>query len=259
MALSPMQRSLCNKLVNDYYSLVAPVKAAKRAIQDQISILDTTLRNLVYSPIAFLDAKIDEFTSDVLDILPTDDLQAIDELLSFIDQCPYLTGLLPITTMATTSNSIFDYLNDLADDFNSLVPEFGAGKIASAINKLLSGAGIPGGDKLSDILKQADKLLSCVSSICAIADPNYLTNVTFITNDLQSLFDDLHLIDNPLDPNYATFDYDTFYTDIGLTASQQTSMTKVITELDTQKDNSLTAVNNTVDAIKNYTKSLGVL
>lgn len=256
MALTATQTNICNKLVSDYYTLIAPVKAIKRKFRDTMNQLDAALRLISLNPGAEIDAALDSLEDSIEAMLPGDDIEAIDDLLTMIDQCEYLNNILPVTTMGNSVIGLFDKIDIFTDDLAAAVPELGAGKIASALNKLLNGVGLPGGDKLADILKEADKLLNCLAIFCAVQNPgDYSGNVTDITDDLQTLYDDMNIIDNPADPDYGKFDYDTFYDEVGLNNDQKSAMNTVIIALDLNKDNSMTAVENSVNAIKEYMKT----
>lgn len=254
MALSPTQRSLCNKVASDYYTLVAPVKSAKRTIQSKTSDLDTYLRGLSYSPAEDVSNAVTSFENSVQNSIPGDADESIDELKGFLSQCDYLSDFAPTSTVKGTSAGIFDNINSLIDDLLSSIPEFGAAKIADAINSLLDGVGLPGGDLLSELLKKADKLLNCLSALCAAEDSSYTGNLSDISTDLQGLYDDLNIVDNPLSSNYGKFDYTSFYNNIGLTSTQQNTINNVTSVISTQKLGAQTAINNSIDAVKGFIK-----
>ena len=259
MSLSPMEKSLCNKLVDDYWKLVQPVKDARLAIRKAISDLDTLLRSMTFSPLGDLANALNDFKNDVEEMIPGDTVDELDRLKNFLEQCPYLSGLAPATSLKGTLNGIFDNIQGLIDNFTSLFPEFGAGNLASYINGLLNGLAFPGGDILTELLKQAEALLQCLSSLCALQDPSYLGEITDINDDLQSLYSDLNLVDTvPVDdPSFATFDYDTMYHMVGLTPDQISAINDTKGTIDDQKANAADSVQKSIDAVKQYTKNFG--
>lgn len=257
MALSPMEKSLCNKLVSDYYKLVEPVKAAKAALRKAAADLDAFLRSMTFSPLAGLEAALNQFVNDVQDMLPGDTIDELDRLRDFLLACPYLAGLAPPTSLKGTIDGIFDNIRGLIDNLASLFPEFGAGNIADYINSLLGGFGIPGGDLLSDLLKQADQLIQCLSALCAAVDPSYVGGLNDITTDLQGLYEDLNIVDSPGDPNYGKFDYNTLYSAVGLNQTQIDALNNVQGTIGEQKSGAIDAVKKSIDAVKTYTKNFG--
>jgi hypothetical protein len=80
-------------------------------------------------------------------------------MLAFLEKCAYFDELPSATSLIDgTIAGIFDGIDSFIDDIiNDMgLPEFSAGVIADAINSLMNGIGIPGGDQLTDILKKAD-------------------------------------------------------------------------------------------------------
>jgi hypothetical protein len=249
MALSPMQTALCNKLATDYGSLVAPVKTVKDAFKSQMGQLDSFVRGMSFSNPLDLDAALLDFTNRVEDMLPGADFASMEELAAFMAACPYLADKLPASNVAGTSNGIFDNIRNFINDLTPSFPEFGAGGIADGLNSLLSGVGIPGGANISDLLDKADKLANCLSALCG---PAYSGDVTDITNDLNSLYSELNIIDSG--PNKGKFDFDYFYTASGLSASQQHSLSIVTSSIGEQKRGATTAITNSLNAVKQFNK-----
>ena len=257
MALTPTQKSLCNKVVSDYYTLVSPVKSAKSTINSKRSQLDSSLRQIRFSTPANITGALGDLQDYVTSITP--DLDAVDELGDFISQCEYLSDIAPASTVNGTQNSIFDNINSFLGDLASSFPEFGAGELASGINDLLNGISIPGSQRLSDLLKKADKLLNCLSGLCAASDSSYTGQLSSISSDLQGLYDDLNIVDDPLSDEYGNFNYDAFYNSIGLSSADKDIMNTVVTGIDSQKSVAKTSVDDTVAAVKNFTKTFGGL
>jgi len=254
MALTSTERSLCNKISTDYDSLVAPVKSSKKSITDAKQDLDTYLRGMTYSPDVDIDSALLQLANGVADAVPGDDRDAMNDIKNVLDRCSYLNGLAPVSAVIGTFNGVFDAIDDLIESLQSTVPEFGAGALASLINQLLNGVGIPGGDMLSALLAKADTLINCLSEVCVAGDPGYSGRLTLITNDLDNLYTDLNVVGNPLSPNYGKFDYDTLYGSIGMSAEQQAKVKRTTAGIDTSKANAKTAIGNSISAIKTLTK-----
>lgn len=252
MSLSPTEKSLCNKLVSDYDSLVAPVKSAKSSIKKTMSDLDTYVRGMTFSNPVDLEGAIDDFIDNVESRLPGDDISAMDQLSNFMNNCTYLKDFAPSSSVSGTLGGIFDSIADTLTELVPNFPEFGASSLANAINDLLSGASIPGGDTLAALLAKADDLLNCLSALCATVDPSYIGDLDDISDDLQGLYDDLNLIDTG--PNKGKFDYTTFFSTAGLTAAQENAITTVTSSIDSQKAGAVDAVQSSIDKVKELTK-----
>lgn len=249
MSLTPTQKSLCNKLATDYEALVSPVKSAKNLFKSHMGSLDSKIRGMVFSDPTDLDAAVGSFINSVQGSLPGDDIESMQELADFIRTCDYLSGLAPASTVNGTYNGIFSDITNFISDLTPSFPEFGAAAIADGINSLLSGIGFPGGSNLTDLLKQADKLLNCLNVLCG---PDYGGAATEISDDLNTIYTDYNLIDSG--PNAGKFDFDSFYTASGLDASQQAAINTVTNSIGEQKTGAVTAVNKSIDKVKSLKK-----
>lgn len=248
MALSPTKKALCNKLVTDYYTLITPVKSAKSVMKQNMSELDSFIRGMTFSNPVDLQGAIDGFEVDSKASLPGSDNESIDELKDFISQCTYLQTQAPTSNVYGTKDGALDQIKDYASDLIPSFPEFGAGSLASAINDVLSGSLVPGSDSLSAILRKADQLLNCIDALC----PGYSAPASDIANDLQSLYNDLNLIDSG--PNTGTFDYTSFFDNAGLSSIQQGAINSVTNSIDSQKQGAISAVQNSVNKVKDLVK-----
>jgi hypothetical protein len=249
MALTPMQTALCNKLATDYALLVAPVKGVKDSFKAKMGMLDTFVRGMTFSNPLDLDSALNQFVSDVEGMLPGSDLASMDELAAFMAACPFLAGQPPASNVTGTSNGIFDKIRNFINDLTPSFPEFGAAGIADGLNDLLSGVGLPGGGNISDILSKADELANCLAALCG---PGYSGDVTEITNDLNSIYSDLNIIDSG--PNKGKFDFNSFYTASGLSSSQQSAINTVTNSIGNQKKGATTAITNSINSVKQLKK-----
>jgi hypothetical protein len=256
MALDSNQKSLCNKLVSDFDVLIQPGKSAKSLMDSTINDMKSKLSGMTFSSQSQLNAALEAYRSQVSDNLPKgDSIEDLNKIKDFIDGCDYLKDLNPISAVIGTIGGVIDTVNGLVDNFDLTIPEFGAGGFGSLIDKLLDGIpGIPGNDKISDLLALADKLLDCLSNSCAAFDPSYVGDLSNMTQELQDTYDFLGLIDNPNDPNYGKFDYSAMYNDVGLTTDEVAAINKTKDGINAAKDAGSEAVNNTVSAMKNAIK-----
>jgi hypothetical protein len=104
-------------------------------------------------------------------------------------------------------------------------------------------------------LGKADQLLNCLSGLCAAYDPSYIGSLSDIAVDLQGLYDDLNIIDSG--PNAGNFDFDSFYSNAGMSASQQAALNGVTSSIGNQKEAAATAVQDSIDKVKELTKAGG--
>jgi len=259
MALTNNEKSLCNKLVSDFDSLTQPGKAAKGLINGATNDMKSKLAGMTFSDPGLLNGALGQFQNAVNDSLPGDSLDDLNNLKSFIDNCDYLSGLNPISVMIGTVNGIFDEIGNLVNGLDLTFPEFGVGNFGSLIDKILDGIpGLPGGDKISDLLAKADQLLDCLSAGCAAYDPSYIGDLSNKTAELQSVYDDLGVIDDPNDPNYGKFDYDSMYNDLGMSTSEIDAINSVKSGINSSKDSGMDAISKTTDAIKQAKKIGGL-
>ena len=242
MALSKNQKALCRKLNSEFDSAIGPVKLAKGAVIAAKNELKNQLN--AYSAGAVtpgLDGALDGFKDDVADNIPGSELEDLQEIKDFIDNCPYLSSLSPVSAVLSSIIGIFDEIENLIDGLTDSFPEFGMGKLGSLIDKLLDGVHLPGGDKLSELLKNLDKILDCLESICGYS-------VASRRLEVESLYDEMGL------DSEANFDYTVLYNEVGLSASQVSAINKVKNGINDQKDLSSAAVDSTVSAFKSAIK-----
>jgi hypothetical protein len=221
--------------------------------------MKSKLAVMTFSDPGLLNNDLNQFGSAVSDNLPGDQLSDLNDIKNFIDSCEYLEGLNPVSTMIGNVNGIFSEIDKLVNGFDLSFPEFGVGNFGSLIDKLLDGIpGAPGGDKISELLAKADKLLNCLSSACAAQDPTYIGDLTQKSAELQQTYDDLGLIDDPLDPNYGKFDYDAMYNDLGMSTQEIDAINSVKSSVNGSKDDGMDAISKTTDAIKQAKKIGGL-
>lgn len=257
MALTSTDKSLCNKLVSDFQSLIAPGKMAKGAVKGASNDMKSKLSGMIYSDPTNLNNALSAYKNQVDGNLPGASEADLNNIKKFIDGCEYLQFLSPVSAMVGTITGIFDEIGKLINGFDLSFPEFGAGGFGSLIDKILDGVNIPGGDKISSLLALADKLLDCLSNSCASIDPSYIGDLNRMSDELEDTYKALGVVDDPNDPNYGKFDYSKLYNDVGMTGDEIAAIQKTKSGINVSKDAGSDAVKNTVDAIKKATK-LGV-
>jgi len=257
MALTNNEKSLCNKLNSDFDSLVQPGKSAKGAINAATNNMKSKLNGMTFSDSGLLAGALDQYRDSVAGMLPGDQLSDLENISNFIDNCEYLSFLEPVSAIMGIVGGVFDEINNLIYGLDLSFPEFSAGGLGSLVDKLLNALpGMPGGDKISDLLALADKLLECLNSGCAAVDPSYIPSLSSKTDELQAVYTDLGIIDDPNDPNYGKFDYSAMYNDLGLSTGEIGNITSVKTGINASKDAGIDAIAKTTDAMK-LAKKLG--
>ena len=229
MAILPVERSICNKMVYDFDGSISPAQSAKGGIRDKGNLIQSLLNNLTSSSQSSIDAAISDLRSQVDFVIPTDTLNDMRALKRFIEQCEYLSGLSAIAAMLGALDSIYNKINSFLDNIGASVPEFDISKIMSIINDLLGARG----PNISDLLKNLDKLLNCISLYCGGEYPAQLANMSA---SLGQTYSDLNITSNPVDPNYGLFDINKLYDNAGLSLTQKAQVDQTTAAADGEKD-----------------------
>lgn len=255
MAFTSTDRSLCNKLLSDFPGLVSPLNSSSGIISGYANSLDSQLRSMAWSGTGAINSGIYTLNNTLGNAIPGSTMTDMQDLKYFLDNCTYLNGNNPLSSVLTTAKGAFDLIDDTLNSLFPTVPEFGVGQIAGYINQLLNGLGIPGGDMLSEIFKQADKLLNCLTMLCSTYDPGYYgPYLTSYSSQLQSLYTTMNIVDDPLSLDYGLFDYQTLFSNVGLTPSQTSDIKLVIDAVDTVKSTSLGSIMDSVASVKDLMK-----
>lgn len=253
MAFTSTDRSLCNKILTDFPGLIGPLNSSSGIITGYGNTLDSQLRALKgnFSPSGDITNGIYTLNNTIGNAVPGSTLADMLALKAFLDNCAYLAGNNPLGTILNAAKGIFNLIDDTLDTLAGTVPEFGIGKIAGYINQLMNGLGLPGGDILSEIFKNADKLIQCMTNLCDTYDPGYYgPYITSYTSELQSLYTIMNIDDDPLSLNYGLFDYDSLYSNVGLSVPEIAQMTTVIEAVDTVKSTSISGVMDSIASVK---------
>jgi len=258
MALTQNERTLCNKLLSDFDGLLQPGRAAKALIRAEANRMLNQLTGMAgggFSPANVLNQAISDYRDAVNTNLPSDSVDELQSFKNFLDNCPYLDFLEPVSAMLGTVIGIFKEIAKLLNGIT--LPEFGVGSAASLIDKLLSALpGMPGGDLISDLLDAASKLIDCLNAVCVAQDPGtYLVDADRMTTELNDTYADLNIVDLPGDPNYGKFNYSKLYNDAGLSVTESAAIDGVKGNINASKDAGVESVDKAAKAIQNLTKS----
>lgn len=252
MAFTKTQRSLCNKMVTEFDALITPVIAAKSQIQQAQREMKSMLNGMSFTAPNIIQAEASALKQAAAELYPGDSLEEMESMKNMIDGCDYLKALAPAAAIIGTTLGIFDNMANLVN--SSTIPEFGVASIGGFIDDILSGAGIPGGGNISEMLGKADKLIECLASTCGPYDAYYLTAATEYATTTNDLYTDLNVVSDPNDPNYGKFDYDQVYNDVGMSAEEQLGMKEALGGVTDMKTGATDAVTNSVNSVKELTK-----
>lgn len=222
MALTPTEKSMCNKLYGDYAAVIAPVKLGKSSILAQKSAFKNAISAISWSPLSKIMDSLSA-VKDAVDIpLPLE--SSMNDIKNFLERCNYLGALSPASAALGAFKQALYGVDSSVQGQSLTTPEFTGALLANKLDSMLQGVGIPGGQNLTDALKKADEILQCLSSICAGTDPEYNGRVAQIASDTQSIYSDLGLIDNPGAANHGTMNYQTMYGELDFEEFQKANM-----------------------------------
>jgi hypothetical protein len=254
MAFTELERSICNKLGFDSGGLLNGPEAAKGAVNNQLSGIKAQLSGYVPSSQAAIDAATAALISNANSIFPGDSAADVQAMIDLINSCAYLEGddklTNPISLAKALTDSLFGKLNDFFGDAAS-IPEYLLGKLMSALDELY-GNQLPGSSALTDVLKNSDKLINCLSNLC---NGEYTSQVIALTNQTQSLYNDLEMVSNPLDPNYGLLDKDKLYSDAGLIPGDIAKITSANDEVNSLKAEGQSSIDSLMGSIKTLKKA----
>lgn len=244
MAFTASERSICNKVVFDFDAIVAPIRAGKAFVRDTTSQLQGLLNTTSFATEAQINNAITAFGDAVQANLP--DTSQLEEMSHLIRHCEYLHGIAPVAIIASSIDSAVGKIDTLADEVATLLPEFNMGKLASSINDLLFG-NIPGSGIVSDLMKSGDKIIDCISAYCG---GEYPAQVLSFVDTMNELYEDLNIIDDPIDPNYGTYDMDSLYAGAGISPLIRSNINNVIASQDGAKNLAIAKLTSVTEGIK---------
>jgi len=254
MSLTSTTSAMCNTMVTSFDALVNPIRSAKGDIVNAKNKMINMLNNMQFSP--DLDTITDAaqgMVAIVSSITPGDSMADMESLKSFIDDCLFYQGKNPAEGLLGTLESIAWIIGDLIDSIN--VPEFKVGDIGSLINSILNGAdfGLPGGLNISDLFKSADQLIQCLSSVCGAGNVDYIEKATEYATTLNDLYSDMNIVSDPTNPNYAQFDFDAIYNQVGMNVQETLQVNEAMKSIEKIKVGANEAVNRSIQKVGQLT------
>ena len=250
MSVTATTNSMCNQLVQRYYDMVAPVHKVKNKIRSELNKFETMLASMVFSASNAIDTALFNLETETKDLIPGSDIDSLREIKKFLDGCDFFIGTNAVAAVLGGSLGIYDQIDNYFETIP--LPEFKAGTIANTINVLMRGAGLglPYSNNIEEVLKDGDKILTCLDSFC----PGKVGEAQLIANDLQELYNILRIEDDPNHPNYGKVKYASIYDELGLTEGQILNMDRVIDGLWATKAEAQLGIGNSVGSIKNAIK-----
>jgi hypothetical protein len=252
MALTQTEMGLCNKLYGDYATMVNPVKQAKNGVIGQKNSYMGMLRSMSWSPLQNIMDSLQGIKDQVAVPLPLE--SAMYDIKRFLERCNYMGALSPASAVLGSAQQALYGVDNSVDQYGTTVPEFNAASIANKMDSLMRGLGIPGGSDLAALLTKADQILECMSSICAGTDPTYNGQVANMANDMDGIFRDMYLVDNPSSVNHGTMDYDRMMQEIDLDFEKQVNAETARRGIYDTKLDILTTTSETLSMVQQYTK-----
>jgi hypothetical protein len=252
MALTTTEMGLCNKLYGDYAAMVNPVKQAKSGIIGQKNSYMSMLSSLSWSPLENVMAAVQGVKDQVAIPYPLE--SAMYDIKRFLENCNYLGALSPASAVLGAAQNALYGVDSAADGYGNTVPEMSAAGLANKMDSLMQGLGIPGGSNLAALLTKADQILECMSALCAGADPTYNGQVANMANDMDGMFRDMYLRDDPGTTNHGTMDYDRMMNEINLDFEKQTNAEYARRGILDTKLDILSTTSETLSMVQQYTK-----
>jgi hypothetical protein len=243
MAISATKRAMCDSLVQRYPALVAPLNAKKALYKSYSNQVKQKLGALDPSSNEDVNNGIDDVNNQVGAHKPTSE----DEVKDFLRNCPFFGDAdKAVSALGRAKDKAFNTMSDFIDTLG--LPEFDLGQYVDKINKLLDGAGFPFGDTLGDIFALADKLISCLSN-SNLCGSEYTTEISQFTDELQQLYDEYDVEDDPLSQNYGKFKFDDILDQYNITGDSRTNINNSISSITDSQNELKSAYESLIDNI----------
>jgi hypothetical protein len=259
MTILSTRKMICDKISQEFDTILQPVEAAKAGIKSQISQAKSKLSLMTFSPPDEINNAVTNLTNDVSGIVPNPNTEDIDEMLDFISSCDFLNAhkILsnPVSLLKGGVSSAISEASGFVSDLVDLLPEFDAGQILANILSKFSGVGtgLPDFLDITAAMQAADKIINCIAGRCG---GDFSSRVTSMTETLDDLYTDLNIVSNPTDPNWGKFDMDKFYEDASLSVQEKLQMTTVVNSIEDTQETVTSSINNTVAATKTAARSV---
>jgi len=259
MTILSARKMVCDKISQEFDTILQPLEASKATIKSQISQAKSKLSLMTFSAPDEINSAITNLESDVAGIVPNPDTADIDEMLDFVNTCDFLSehSILnnPISLLKGGVSSAISEASGFVSDLTELLPEFNAGQMIGDILSKFSGAGagLPDFLDITSIMQTADQIINCIAGRCG---GDFSGRITSMTETLDGLYDDLNIISDPVDPNWGKFNVDKLYEDASLSVSETLQMNTVVTSIEDSKTTVTDSINNTVNATKSAARSV---
>jgi hypothetical protein len=245
MALSSMQRSLCQKAYSSFDPLINPAYKASTGMRSSVNQVTSLLRNLSgnFSPDDLIYRSINDLRYQSGMYIPGYGQSDLYSMLDFMRQCLFYDGKNPYSVLNSLLSQAYQGIDNAMSMLGNDVPEFDIGSmIGNLLNKYL-------GLNLTDVLKQADRILNCLAALCG---SEYYVATWKMSSTLNNLFVKTNAVSDPLSPYYGTFDYETLYSNAGILPNEITKMNNVMnayTDIRTEASTSITNAFTTLKGI----------
>lgn len=241
--LDSMTRSLCQKVYSGFDGLISPVYNGAYDLNSSIGSVQSLLSALSgnFSPASIVNAGLNDFRYQSGMYIPGYGRNDIYTMLNFIRNCLYYDGKSPYSILNSLLSQANQGISNALRTLGSDIPEMNIGSLLGDIlDKYL-------GLNITDVLKQADKILNCLATLCG---PEYYV----ATWKMQSILDDLYIqtnaVQDPLSSKYGTFDFDALYSNAGLSIPEINTMTNIMDTYNDLRGEASTAVTTAYSTLK---------
>ena len=246
--------ALCNSFVQKYWAMIEPVHKIKYAFKTKLNELETDLSRMVFSTTQEIADQLLDLENTAKNLTPEASVDAVREVELFVNGCDCFFGTdeggeSAVGAILGGLLGIYDQIDDYVGQVT--YPEFAAGAVANILNQMVDGAGLglPYSNKIGDLLKGADCMVSCINSLCPATAAS--SELQLIVSDIQGLYDILKIDDDPNSPNYGKVKYDEIYTAAGMSEAAIVNMESTIDGIGDVQAEAARGVTNSVSAIKN--------
>ena len=250
--LTSTTTALCNSFVEKYWKMVEPVHKVQDDFTTKLNELEVELASMIFSTTSEIANQLNDLQNTTKALIPENTIDAVREVQYFIEGCDcFFTGGDEESAIGSILGSILGIYDQIDDYLGQITyPEFRAGAVANVLNKTLQGQGLglPYGNNISELLKNADCMTTCMNGLCpaTVATPEF----QLILNDLQDLYNNMRLDDNPLSPNYGQIKYDELWTAAGMSTEAIVNMESTIAGIGETSNEAARGISNSVNAIK---------
>jgi len=248
MALSAMQEALCNQLQQKFDPNINALDIAKSTFRSRVADFDSQIRALTFGSQTDINNAISTLQNQSAAITPSNTINDMDDLKTFINSCSFFSGANPIGSIIGSLLGIYDKIDSLIDSIAASLPEFGVGNIADAINNLID-------SNFGNVFRQNDQIIECVTNLCGSAD--HTSWIITAASTLDNLYDSFSIVSDSGSSNYLKFDYDTFYSNAGISSGDQVKMNSVIDGIGGVKSAARDSVSGSVEKAKSLIKTGG--